>query len=74
MAANFEFINPPGMTFTINPGQTVLPIKINVPGLITGYENAFTCQLGCGPGGTPCLTGFDQAAFRSAVLANVSFQ
>ncbi len=74
LPGNFEFIDPPGMTFTISPGQTLLPIKINVPGFIAGFENAFTCQLGCGPGGAPCLTAFDEAAFRSAVLANVSFQ
>ena len=74
LPSNFEFVNPPGMTFTIHEGQSELPIKINVPGLIAGYENAFTCQLGCGPGGTPCLTAFDEAAFRATVLANVSFQ
>jgi hypothetical protein len=74
MPTEFVFTNPPELTFTISPGQSVLPIRVNVPGLVAGYENAFTCQLGCGPGGSPCLTAFDQAAFRAAFLANVSFQ
>jgi len=69
-----EFVLPPGETFVIRPGQTTLSIKVNVPGLIAGYESAFTCQLGCGPGGAPCLTAFNAAAFRASVLANVSFE
>ena len=44
----FEFPNPgdtpANLNFTIRPGQTKLAMKVNVPGLITGYEASFTCQ------------------------------
>lgn len=72
--ASFSFVNEPQFKFTVRPGQTTLGIEVNVPGLIAGYESAFTCQLGCGPGGGPCLTAFNTAAFNAAVLANVKFE
>ena len=72
--ANFSFVNEPQFKFTIQPGQTTLSIKVNVPGLVAGYESAFTCQLGCGTAGGPCLTAFNSATFNAAVLANVSFE
>jgi hypothetical protein len=72
--SSFSFINEPQFKFTVRPGQTTLGIKVNVPGLIAGYESAFTCQLGCGPGGAPCLTAFNTATFHAAVLANVKFE
>jgi hypothetical protein len=71
---SFEFLDAPEFDFTVRPGQTTLAIKVNMPDLIAGYESAFTCQLGCGPGGGPCLTGFNIPAFRAAVLANVTFE
>jgi hypothetical protein len=71
---DFSFADPPSLNFTVQPGQTRLAIKINIPGLISSYESAFTCVLGCGPGGTPCLTAFDQAAFRAAILANLTLE
>jgi hypothetical protein len=76
--AKFAFNDPPDnlsdLIFTIRPGQTKLQLTVNVPGLIAGYESAYTCQLGCGSGGTPCLTAFNQAAFKAALLANVTFE
>jgi len=72
--ADFSYINEPQFRFTIRPGQTTLSITVNVPGLIAGYESAFTCQLGCGSGGAPCLTAFNTATFNAAVLANVKFE
>jgi hypothetical protein len=63
----FAIANPPNLTFTVHPGQTTLALTVNVPDLIAGYEAAYTCQLGCGPGGTPCLTAFNQAAFIAAL-------
>jgi predicted small secreted protein len=65
---------PAGMTFTIRPGQTKLALKVNVPGLIAGYEASYTCQLGCGPGGSPCLTAFSVPNFRAALLANLTIE
>jgi hypothetical protein len=72
--ASFEFTDAPELAFTVHPGQTTLSIKVNVPGLIAGYESAFTCQVGCGAGGTNCLTAFSEPTFRAAVLANVSIE
>lgn len=68
------FNDPPSLAFAVQPGQTQLRLKINIPGLITGYEDSFTCALGCGPGGSPCLTGFSEPAFRAAVIANLQFE
>ena len=68
------FTNPP-YAFTVAAGQTTnLNMTVDVPGLIAGYESAFTCTLGCGPGGTPCLTAVNESTYRSAILANVSFE
>ncbi len=69
-----KFTNPPTMTFTVHPGQTTLSMNINVPALVNGYEASFTCAQGCGPGGGPCVTAFDEANFRAVFLANVTFQ
>lgn len=70
----FGFTNPPTLTFTISPGQTKLALKINIPGLIAAYEASYTCTPGCGPGGSPCLTAFNEPAYRAAVLANLQFE
>jgi hypothetical protein len=71
-----DFADEPSLMFTVRPGQTTLSIKINVPGFIAGYEAAFACQEGCGAGGTTnCLQPpFDEAAFRAAVLANITIE
>jgi hypothetical protein len=67
------FANPPSLTFTVRPGQTKLSLAVNVPGLIAGYESAFTCSpTFCG--GQPCLTTFDQAIYADALLANISLE
>jgi hypothetical protein len=65
---------PPHLTFSIRPGQRTLSLNVNVPGLIAGYENSYTCQFGCGPGGSPCLTAFSEANFKDAVLANMTIE
>jgi hypothetical protein len=74
----FSFPNagdtPANLIFTIRPGQTKLALKVNVPGLIAGYEASYTCQMGCGPGGSPCLTAFSVPNFRAALLANLSLE
>lgn len=70
----FSFPNPAGLTFTVQPGQTRLALTVNVPGLIAGYENAFTCQVGCGSGGTNCVTAFNEQTFRAAFQANVTIE
>jgi hypothetical protein len=68
------FTDPQSLTFTIRPGQTKLALTVNVPGLIAGYESSYTCQLGCGPAGSPCLTAFNEATFRAALLANLTLE
>jgi hypothetical protein len=70
----FSFTDPASLTFTIRPGQTDLALTVNVPGLIAGYESSYTCQLGCGPGGSPCFTAFNTTAFRAALLANMTLE
>jgi hypothetical protein len=78
----FQFKNPPdnlsGMSFTLSPGQTSLALTVNVPGLIAGYEAAFTCQYvpctGCPVDPRPTLTSFSTAAFRAALLANITIK
>jgi hypothetical protein len=72
--SSFRFENEPQFKFIVRPGQTTLNIKINVPGLIAGYESAFTCQLGPAPDFRPTLTAFNAATFNAAVLANVKFE
>jgi hypothetical protein len=62
-----------GYEFTVTPGQTKLDIVVDVPGLLAAYQSSFTCQDSCGGGG-PCLTAFDESAFRAAFLAHVSIQ
>jgi hypothetical protein len=69
----FTLNNPAGMTFSVRPGQTKLAMTFDVPGLISDYESAFTCNPDCG-GGTPCLTSFNPAAFQAAIPARVTFQ
>ena len=74
----FNFPNPgdtpANLTFTIRPDQKKLKLEVNVPGLIRGYEDSYTCQFGCGPGGSPCLTAFSLASFRAALLANMTLE
>lgn len=70
----FVISDPPNLNFTITPGQTKLSLKINIPGLISGYEASYTCTPGCGPGGAGCLTAFDQANFTSVFLANLTIE
>jgi hypothetical protein len=71
--ASFTFTDPPSLAFTVQPGQTTIPLNVDIPGLIQGYESSYTCTPGCGPGGTPCLTAFNANTFRAAFLANASF-
>jgi hypothetical protein len=80
--AAFIFTSPQddlsALTFTVHPGQTSLALTIDVPGLIEGYENAFTCQLqpcpGCPIDPRAVLTAFNTPAFRAALLANISIR
>lgn len=71
--AEYVFDESDGFQFTVRPGQTKLNIRVDVPAMIAGYESAFTCQADCG-GGTPCLTAFDAAAFRTVLLNTVSIE
>jgi hypothetical protein len=74
---NFIFLNPPSLTFTVHPGQTQLALTVNVPGMIAGYTGAYTCSTSaatCSPRTPPCLTAFDQNAYRNTVLANLSIK
>jgi hypothetical protein len=64
---------PANLTFTLRPGQTKLAIKVNVPGLIAGYESAFTCQPNCFLNFS-CLTAFSVPNFKAALLANISIE
>jgi hypothetical protein len=64
---------PANLTFTVHPGQTKLQLKVNVPGLIAGYESSFTCQPNCFFG-FPCLTAFSEPNFKAALLANISIE
>jgi hypothetical protein len=77
IAQAFDFVDPASLTFTVNPGQTTLALRVNVPGLIAGYESSFTCQTGCGPGGdggANCVTAFDAANFSAVLLDNVRLE
>jgi hypothetical protein len=69
----FSYTNPPSLTFTIHPGQTVLRLTADIPGIISSFESAFTCVSDCGQG-TPCLTAFDSAAFTTAYLSHITLQ
>lgn len=69
----FSLTNPSGLTFTVRPGQTKLSLTVDIPGLVAGFEGAFTCQADCG-GGRPCLTTFNAASYSNAILANVTLQ
>jgi hypothetical protein len=63
------------LTFTVHEGQSKLSLTVNVPGLIAGYQAAFTCSTtdpSCG--GQACLISFDQTAYASALLANISLE
>jgi hypothetical protein len=69
------FSSPPSLMFTVQPGQSKLSLTIDVPGLIANYEAAFTCSTTdprCG--GQACLVSFDQTAYASALLANISIE
>ena len=72
--SSVDFVNEPALTFTVRPGQSSIAIKLNVPGFIAGYQGAFTCQFGCGPGGAPCFTAFSTPAFKAALLANLTIE
>lgn len=62
-----------GLQFTVSPGQTRLNIAVDVPGLLSAYESAYTCTPDCGGGGA-CLTAFDADAFGAAFLTHVTVQ
>jgi hypothetical protein len=72
------FDNPAGIKiFTVHPGQTLLSIKLNIPAFIAAYETQFTCQVGCGtndPTRTCVIAPFNESAFRSAFLANLTIE
>jgi hypothetical protein len=70
---SFTYTTPASLTFTVQPGQTKLNLTVNVPGLISAYENAFTCNPDCG-GGVPCLIAFDADTFTAEYLANITLQ
>ena len=70
---DFNYLNPASLTFTVHPGQTVLRLTADVPGLIASYQSAFTCVDDCGSG-TSCLTGFDAPTFTAAFLSHITLQ
>jgi len=78
----FSFNDPPddlsGLNFTVQPGQTSLALTVDVPGLIAGYEAAYTCTFvpcpGCPVNPRPTLTAFSTAAYRNALLANITIK
>ena len=71
--ATFTYTDPASLTFTVHPGQTVLKITTDIPGIISSYESAFTCVDDCGSG-TPCLTAFDENTFTAAFLSHITLQ
>lgn len=74
LPSEIGFTNP-AYGFTVTPGQTTnVNMNVDVSELIAGYESAFTCTPGCGPGGSPCLTAVNQSTYRAAILANVTFE
>jgi len=70
--------NLSGMSFALSPGQTNLALNVNVPGLIQGYQDSFTCQYvpcpGCPVNPKPTLTAFNNATFKAALLANITIE
>ncbi len=80
--SSFTFKTPndnlSGLSFTVQPGQTRLSLKVNVPGLIGGYEQAFSsgCRLctNCNVDSRSTLTTFNTPAYRAAVLANITLE
>jgi hypothetical protein len=71
--SQYVFSEADGFQFTVRPGQTKLNIRVDVPAMLTGYQNAFTCEFSCNGGG-PCLTAFDPDAFRTVLLDTVTFE
>jgi hypothetical protein len=71
--STIEFLNPPLLGFTVHPGQTTLSITVDVPRLISEFQAEFTCVDDCF-GGQPCLTAFDEAAYRNTMLSVISIQ
>ena len=69
----YVFDESDGYQFTVRPGQTKLNLRVDMPTMISGFEGAFTCQDDCG-NGTPCLTTFDAAKFRTVLLNTVSIE
>lgn len=71
--STISYIDPTSLNFTVRPGQSKLSLTVNVPALISSFQNSFTCNPTlCG--GSPCLTAFDTATFTSALLANLTLQ
>ena len=76
----FNFTDPPTLTFTVQPGQTNLALTVNVPGLIAGYQAAFTCSFvpcpGCPVDPRAVLSGtpFNTPVFTAALLANITIK
>jgi len=60
-----------GLQLNVQPGNSVIEVRADVPALISGYEAAFTCQPSC-DGLGPCLTAFDQSAFRTTLLSSIA--
>jgi len=76
----FTFDNPSTLIFTVQPGQTSLALTVDVPGLIAGYEAAFTCAFfpcpGCPVDPKPTVAGspFNTQVFRDALMANITIK
>jgi len=45
-----------------------------IAAVLGGVVRVSDSGLGCGPGGSPCLTGFSSTAFRAAILANLTIE
>jgi hypothetical protein len=72
--SNVDLVNPP-LAFTVTPGRTTLTMTFNVPGLIAEYQNTFTCNVGCGAGGSNCIVApFNVDAYKAALVHNLSFK
>ena len=72
------FDDPNGLKlFTVHPGQSTLSLKLNIPAFLAAYETQFTCQVGCGtndPTKNCVIAPFNESAFRSAFLANLTIE